>query len=190
MATINTNPYYVFHEEMGDRYWDGSISHNIRFGKADLTWYPIFSREPRKHYMLDKVEESWSYYEMARRYHHPELPKLTVRKLQPQIIVHDHGKARMQLAKSFIFTQRLRAKHGEVITDAARKVLLTRKVLPVYAIKRKGKTQQLVRDVLPDSIAHEGMFMFFWDEEDIIMAKVALGSNIAYSYDLRAFHPC
>ncbi len=181
--------FYALYDAKAKRFLDRSISRDMENGYFDAEWMPLWREHEHLiggHRTAEDAELVWRFYEFARTEYRPDLPKLTIRKLLPRVRIEDQGWLRANLDPMFAMIQRMRVKHGSVMADALQK--LKPDVQPIYAIKRKGKTQALVKEVLPDTILHEGMYMFFYDDHDIVLAKVALGGNIAYEYDLTVFH--
>jgi hypothetical protein len=178
--------FYALYDAKAKLYWDNGTSSDMSWFKPDPTWKPRFVERTHGHHSVDAAEKAWRLYEFQRTQYRPEIPKLTIRKLMPRIRVEDAGWVNVRLDPTFVMIQKMRAKHGTVMAEALTK--LDPKEQPIYAIKRQGKTQKLVKSVLPETILHHGMFMFFYDDHDIVMAKIALGANIAYEYDLTPFH--
>jgi hypothetical protein len=182
--------FYGIYDSKAKLFWDQGCSSEMSWFKHDPHFEPNFiERCPSGGmYDLKRTESLWRIYEFQRTQYRPEWPKTTIRKFVPRMRIEDAGFVRAILDPNWTMIQKMRAKHGNVMADALQK--LAPEAQPVYSIKRKGKTQGLVKEVLPDTILHEGMFMFFYDDHDITLAKIALGANISYEYDLTPFHVC
>ncbi len=185
--------FYALYDAKAKRFLDRRPSQSMEHWQADYDWHPRWVDDADRYFSnrfsdTESVTRVWRQYEFARTEHRPDLPKLTVRKLMPRVRIEDQGWLRAEITPVFRMIKRMQVKHGGVMSAALTK--LDPSEQPIYAIKRKGKTQGLVKQVLPDTVLHEGMFMFLFNHEDIILAKIALGANIAYQYDLTPFHAC
>lgn len=150
-------------------------------GKPAANWKPGFIDLPRPYYSssLQDAEKYWQKYEYQRRYHRPDIPKLVVKNLHGDDID-------IQITPYYCFVQRVHAEHGHVLATALRSI--KDMPPPLYAIKRKGKTQALVKEIFGENVVHVGMYMMFWDLSEVVLAKITLATNIAYSYDLEQYH--
>lgn len=178
--------FYAIYDSKSKLYWDQGCSSAMSWFKHDKEHNPKFiPKAPQSRYSIPEIVKLWRIYEFQRTQYRPDWPKTTIRKLVPRVVIDDAGSVPTRLDPLWVMFQKVRARHGNVIADALENTKMD--VTPTYAIKRKGKTGALVKEVLPDSIWHNGMYMFFTNNEDIILAKIALGANIAYEYDLTVY---
>jgi hypothetical protein len=177
------SPRFTLVDPVTGLYWTQNLPADVFWGKdAAADWIPRFQGNPHFEYSEGRIKLLWNRYEHVRRRRGDStIPELM---LEPHVVIVKAMPRRALVLEPFeSFCLTVNRAHGHVLTTAITKVC---EHAPLYAIKRRGRTKA-VADVLPDTILHEGMYLFCFNEDDLALAKIALGANIAQTYDLRDY---
>ncbi len=146
-------------------------------GKYDNHWNPDF-RENSPIYLSKTVaERRWMAYEFIRLKHKTGWPTLEVVQARRKI-VHDT----CIRPQDFGLRDYLGLVYGKVMGEHL--VKLPEGWVPLYALKRQGRTIKMADDI-SDSVFSVGVYSFFDNADDLFLMKIKLGSNIAQEYDFR-----
>jgi hypothetical protein len=184
---------YALRTPMGT-YWDGRVRPSNGYASMSSTWNVKFLTSPRYWNSKALAANAWKKYELARMCG-SEVPDLTMVEFEFSPVETDaYTLTLAHVGVTFAEIMQTRTKY---YCDSAAKALIDRVTNKFdeakakeyrYMIKRKAKTKQIIDEKFPDTSVSHLNYSLFNRENDVVMARLILGSDMIGYFDLEEFY--
>lgn len=124
---------------------------------------------------IDRATMIWREYEFLR--FENNLPKLELVEAVHETMISNVKTLKSEVSDVDIIYKQI----GKTVAEAL--AALPAGFKPVTAVKRKGKTSGVCRN-LSDNVAEKGVYTFFENDDDATLAKISLAGNFVREYDI------